>query len=74
MKVGIVLFGFAVGALALACMRQPSLPHRPLHEIDVQGHMPPMHGCEAVYDAPDGRLMLCMGEVTVGKAGVTVHQ
>lgn len=58
MKAAIVLFGFAVGVLALACISQP-LPHRPLHEIDVQGHMPPMHNCEAVYDAPDGKLELC---------------
>jgi len=57
-KTGIVLFGFATAALALACI-QPPLPHRPLHEIDVQGHMPPMHGCVAVYDAPGGKLELC---------------
>lgn len=37
------------------------LPHRPLSEIDIQGHMEyaPLRPCPAVYDAPHGELRLC---------------
>jgi hypothetical protein len=37
------------------------LPHRPMSEIDGQGHMylAPMHECRSVYDAPLGKLRFC---------------
>lgn len=37
------------------------LPHRPMSEIDVQGHLEyiPHRACEAQYDAPDGNLRFC---------------
>lgn len=38
------------------------LPHRPLSEIDIQGHMDyaPRRQCPAVYDAPQGELRFCL--------------
>lgn len=38
------------------------LPHRPLHEIDIQGHQQyaPRRDCPAVYDAPNGNLRFCL--------------
>ncbi len=39
-----------------------TLPHRPMSEIDIQGHMElaPRRACPAVYDAPDGNLRMCL--------------
>ena len=36
--------------------------HRPLQQIDIQGHMEygPRRPCPAVYDAPDGNLRECL--------------
>jgi hypothetical protein len=36
--------------------------HRPLSEIDIQGHMEygPRRPCPAVFDAPDGNLRQCL--------------
>lgn len=38
------------------------LPHRAMHEIDVQGHMDfvASRPCPAVYDAPNGELRFCL--------------
>jgi hypothetical protein len=38
------------------------LPHRPMHEIDIQGHQQyaPRRDCPAVYDAPEGNLRFCL--------------
>jgi len=37
------------------------LPHRPIGEIDLQGHMylAPARTCPAVFDAPHGDLRFC---------------
>jgi hypothetical protein len=53
-----------------------TLGHNPLHERDIQGHENevPQHPCPAVYDAPDGDLDLCWGEITQGEAGTTYHR
>jgi hypothetical protein len=54
--IGIVLM------LAACSSPRTYLPHRPLHEIDIQGHQQyaPRRDCPAVYDAPNGNLRFCL--------------
>jgi hypothetical protein len=65
--------GWIAGYSAVISAYRHYLPHRPMSQVDIQGHQDkaPQHPCPAVYDAPQGNLDLCWGVVTQGVAGTT---
>lgn len=65
--IGSLIFWLLVAAGVYAMLHQGepehiTPKHRPLQEIDIQGHMEygPRRPCPAVYDAPDGNLRECL--------------
>jgi hypothetical protein len=57
----LILLAVSIGMTSCAAQYRP-LPHRPMHDIDVQGHLDlvPATPCPAVYDAPNGELRFCL--------------